>query len=102
MITPLIATGTPSWLKRDKITGQPGKKAISVPSASAKYPSAASLPKCCTSQLLTMSVRVRCCTTANTRATAAIMPRLASQAWMTMRAGDEPFQLRPELVEAPP
>jgi hypothetical protein len=30
------------------------------------------------------------------------MPRLASQAWMTMRAGDELFQLRPELVEAPP
>ena len=36
-----------------------------------------------------MSVRVRCCTTASTSATATIRPRLASHAWMTIRAGDE-------------
>jgi hypothetical protein len=26
MITPLIATGTPSWLNNHKITGQPGRR----------------------------------------------------------------------------
>ncbi len=38
-----------------------------MPSGSAQYPPAASLAKCCTSQLLTMSVSVRCCTTASTQ-----------------------------------